>query len=910
MNIYKNLVLIKHEDKTSEIVSCNYNKGRYYVQYKSSEEVYQYGYISVNWLRNPVEINPDSVRISHNGTTYFDISQILEFGEYWRIIFASGMNLCYLKSQLKIEKNCLSDVERISYFEYFKSLADKVSLKTDDGKNILTGQFEKISFISDESVLAAYFNPDKSGKQVLKRHQMVCFPFGCNNSQIQAVNYALSNKISVIEGPPGTGKTQTILNIIANVVMDGKTVAVVSNNNSATENVLEKLVKSGFSFIAAPLGNSENKKEFISSKQSQYPNFSGYKYDSGTISELKRHTVELQNELDDMLGKQNKLAELKAELKALKLENQYFDEYYDETYNKNLKLKIKSKLPSYKVLNLWIACQSNYELNEKITIWFKLKSVFTYGLYNLKFFNQPIQDVIPSLLNSYYEIKSIELRNEILKIEQYLKSYNFIDKMKEMVNASQNIFKYTLCEKYCGATDRPTFTEEDLFKNSAGFNHEYPVILSTTHSLRSSLNPDYVYDYVIIDEASQVDLLTGVLALSCARNIVVVGDLMQLPNVISENIRKQAEAISDSAKIEDKYRYEKQSLLSSICAVFTELPRTLLREHYRCHPKIIEFCNQKFYNNQLIIMTEDNNEKDVLKVYKTVMGNHSRGHYNQRQIDEIKEFILPELKKNSDSDDIGIIAPYKDQTAAMSNLIEGIEISTVHKFQGREKSDIIISTVDNEISDFTDNSNMLNVAISRAKNRLRLVISDNEKNDNTNIGDLVRYIQYNNFEVVTGEIYSIFDLLYNDYAEQRKIYLKKHRKISIYDSETITFGLIEDVLKEKEYHNLAITVHQPLNMLIRDPKKLSDAECAYAMNCATHLDFVIYNRLDKTPILAIETDGYDFHKNGTRQAERDVMKDEILKKYEMPLLSFKTNGSGEKELLVDKLKELFVSTDV
>ena len=49
----------------------------------------------------------------------------------------------------------------------------------------------------------------------------------------------MENQISVIQGPPGTGKTQTILNIIANILIQGKTVQVVSNNNSATENVFE-----------------------------------------------------------------------------------------------------------------------------------------------------------------------------------------------------------------------------------------------------------------------------------------------------------------------------------------------------------------------------------------------------------------------------------------------------------------------------------------------------------------------------------------------------------------------------------------------------------------------------------------------------------------------------------------------
>lgn len=73
--------------------------------------------------------------------------------------------------------------------------------------------------------------------------------------------------MSVIEGPPGTGKTQTILNIIANAVMRGESVAVVSNTNSATENVFEKLRKYNVDFIAAPLGNKTNKETFIKSQR-------------------------------------------------------------------------------------------------------------------------------------------------------------------------------------------------------------------------------------------------------------------------------------------------------------------------------------------------------------------------------------------------------------------------------------------------------------------------------------------------------------------------------------------------------------------------------------------------------------------------------------------------------------------
>lgn len=53
-------------------------------------------------------------------------------------------------------------------------------------------------------------------------------------------------------------------------------------------------------------------------------------------------------------------------------------------------------------------------------------------------------------------------------------------------------------------------------------------------------------------------------------------------------------------------------LLPDIIGDTKQLPniaQTLLCEHYRCHPKIINFCNQKFYRGELIIMTEDKGEK-------------------------------------------------------------------------------------------------------------------------------------------------------------------------------------------------------------------------------------------------------------------------------------------------------------
>ena len=117
------------------------------------------------------------------------------------------------------------------------------------------------------------------------------------------------------------------------------------------------------------------------------------------------------------------------------------------------------------------------------------------------------------------------------------------------------------------------------------------------------------------------------------------------------------------------------------------------------------------------------------------------------------------------------------------------------------------------------------------------------------------------------------------------------------------YSLIDEIIADNKYLSLGVFCHYPLNMLIMNLELLNEQECQYAMNPATHLDFLIYNRISKKPVLAIEVDGYKYHKEDTIQASRDLLKNHILELYEIPLLRFKTNGSGEKEKIVEMLEK-------
>ena len=81
-------------------------------------------------------------------------------------------------------------------------------------------------------------------------------------------------------------------------------------------------------------------------------------------------------------------------------------------------------------------------------------------------------------------------------------------------------------------------------------------------------------------------------------------------------------------------------------------------------------------------------------------------------------------------------APYNNQVQSLKEQIDGIEQATVHKFQGKEKDTIIISTVEDEITDFVDDPYLLNVAVSRGKKRLYV------------IGDLAAWRKHNHFSLM------------------------------------------------------------------------------------------------------------------------------------------------------------------
>ncbi len=288
------------------------------------------------------------------------MSAILKFQSgadtYWHIRFENGSEKDYQGNDILATGSCLADPKSDLIFQYLRQIAAVNALTGDDGVALLSKQYDKIKFVPDKTVLATYLNSNIFKLQKFAKRRLI-YPFRCNLSQMKAVQNAFEHSISVIQGPPGTGKTQTILNIIANILVAGKTVLIVSNNNSATDNVLEKLIKYEFSFLTAPLGNSDNKQHFIETQQNekQYPkalaSWNWPEVNQPKYLEQIDRQIEL---LNDLFAKQERLATTEQELQALETEWQH---YRQENTPSESKITLHRTADLPRLTRLWFDLQ-------------------------------------------------------------------------------------------------------------------------------------------------------------------------------------------------------------------------------------------------------------------------------------------------------------------------------------------------------------------------------------------------------------------------------------------------------------------------------------------------------------------------------------------------------------------------
>lgn len=843
----------------------------------------------------PTEVMEDALLVKKRGSVFSHVDKAVVYGNKQAVVQYSSGAKSYVMNMHNIRLVKKTELMDGDVFRYFLSVAEarlewaKTSPKEDAviSDNVLR-QLNALP-PNPEVVLNAYCTGSSRPRG---KAENLIFPFGINESQLEAVAGVFSSQVSVIEGPPGTGKTQTILNILANIVLRNETVAVLSNNNTAVENVYEKLEKEGLDFLVAKLGNSQNRKDFFANMPT-VP--SGESPPAPPLEDIKGQIERLKA----FLHARNEVAKLQAEINELKIERKHLlqwrqDNLESRPHSSKTDPLEKYRLPKQKITDLMayltMLDDKPITLRNRIELWLNFRIWRTKPFNALDRRNATIQ----ALQLRYYDKALQDKEADLASCQQTLKTGGFETLLADVTTSSMAFLKDQLQQREWPGGP---FDAQNYRKEIDEFLKRYPIVGSSTHSIINSLRSGTVLDYAIIDEASQQDIVPGILALGCARNLVIVGDKKQLPPIFAKIGTKSPN---------ERYDCEKHSLLDSCLHVFGDtIPVTLLKEHYRCHPRIIQFCNQQFYNGQLIPMTQDAGE-DALRMIVTAKGNHTRRYKNQRELDSLLHVLeRGEINQWDEAAKRGFIAPYNAQVAlSHSHLPASFIKDTTHKFQGRECDEIVFSTVlDKKASNqrnlsFVDDPHLINVAVSRAKKQFTLVTGEDVfAGSNGAVAALIRYIEYyakETEQIHRSPVVSAFDLLYDEYDQSLE---KLRSRLRPSDSQFKSEQIVAQILRERLSlsSNQPITFHTQiaLNQLVSLGNEMLTANERGFMKGRSRCDFVLYFKVGKKPVAVIEVDGGEHDK--PQQKKWDALKNSILHKGGLPLLRLKTVESHIEE---------------
>jgi AAA domain/Protein of unknown function (DUF2726) len=884
-------------DKTRDILRIR-PVGQQFEIVFTSNKCYPYNQDRVLILRHPRRrVLAQDERVEADGIVWSNSTEVVTFagpdGEWAHVFYRTRTGekcSSYRAHQVRIMTSADVAPAVADVLNYWHSVADGLP----SGDPLRRG-YDTLDFVHPESVLSAFLSGSPIESRTLDISPI--FPFRCNLSQRTAVERALTSSMSIIEGPPGTGKTETILNLIANIVaVQHKTVGIVSFGNTAVDNVRDKLDELGFAHMIGNLGRKEKRDAF----------FAGQEARNNRVAQLLSRPLErpdlgqladLDQRLRGLQSAERTRAERRQELDAYRLELRHFDGHLQRDELPDLTGLPLLRRSADRVLDY--LAESEVELaGLSPGPLRRLRNYFRYG--SVRALDPADTSVVLGLQRAYYEKRIAELERSVERLDRELERADFDELCRQHQKLSVHFLSAELAIRYQEFSGtRYKASSYRLGTTFSAFLQDYPALLSTCHSLRASIADGHLLDYLIIDEASQVNLPLAGLAMSCARNVVVVGDQRQLPPIPIE----AAAGLGPPPK--PGYDCQR-NLLAALSDLYgAGLPSTLLCEHYRCDPAIIGFCNKKFYGGELIPYTSSGAERPVI-VVRTVEGNHMRQHReggrsNQREIDVIVEEVIPRYCTGIPESDIGIIAPYRHQADKVAHVLDRMQADTVHKFQGRQQRVMILSTVLDESwrgrtgLPFVDDPQLVNVAVSRAIARFILVTNSDMLPRSRHIRDLVGYIRYQHpgEDVDESSVISVFDLLYRDYSRRLEPLAARLRRERRYPSEDIIWTVLLEILAEPRYAHLTARCQMLLrDLLPRDLARLTPRQRDYVGNRAS-VDFVVYNRVTNQPVLAIEVDGFAFHENKPDQLERDELKDQILHAYQLLLLRLRTTGSDE-----------------
>ncbi|KAM8956465.1 DNA replication ATP-dependent helicase/nuclease DNA2 [Lycaon pictus] len=308
--------------------------------------------------------------------------------------------------------------------------------------------------------------------------------------------------------------------------------------------------------------------------------------------------------------------------------------------------------------------------------------------------------------------------------------------------------------------DIQKFTEEEICRSKPikslalleELYNSHRIVATTCMGINHPIFSRKTFDFCIVDEASQISQPICLGPLFFSQRFVLVGDHQQLPPLV---LNREARALGMSESLFKRLEQNKNAVVQ-------------LTVQYRMNSKIMSLSNKLTYDGKLECGSDKvanavvnlPNLKDVkleLEFYADYSENpwmigafepnnpvcflntdkvpapeqvEKGGVSNITEAKLIVFLTSVFIKAGCKPSDIGIIAPYRQQLKIINDLlfhssIRMVEVNTVDKYQGRDKSIILVSFVrsnkDGPIGELLKDWRRLNVAITRAKHKLILL---------------------------------------------------------------------------------------------------------------------------------------------------------------------------------------------
>jgi uncharacterized protein len=227
-------------------------------------------------------------------------------------------------------------------------------------------------------------------------------------------------------------------------------------------------------------------------------------------------------------------------------------------------------------------------------------------------------------------------------------------------------------------------------------------------------------DYLIIDEAGQLALVYALAIAGCARNIIMLGDPIQLEQP-QQAVHPEGSGVATLERLLDGHQ-----TMPADQGIFIGTSR-------RLHPEICKFTSEQFYENKLHSL--EGLEKQILTgntkfqpsgLFYVPVNHEGNSSRSDEEIETVGRIINNLISsgiydnKKITSQDILIVAPYNAQVNALKEKFPDYKIGTVDKFQGQEAPVVIYSMASSSVQDaprgmnFLFDPNRFNVATSRA----------------------------------------------------------------------------------------------------------------------------------------------------------------------------------------------------